>query len=171
MASLKSKIIDVPDWPKKGVIFRDITPLLADRVAFLDVIDDLTNPFWGEGISKVVGIEARGFLLAAPLAYTLDAGLVIVRKRGKLPRETVSGKYALEYGEDILEMHRDAIQPEERVLIVDDVLATGGTAKAAVDLVKQLGGVVVGLSFLIELLNLNGRDQLKDHKIFSLISY
>ncbi len=168
---LRSRIRDIPDFPKPGIIFKDITPLLADEVAFSTVIDEIVVSFGRGTIDKVVGIEARGFIVASPVAYHFGAGFVPVRKRGKLPWETVGETYELEYGEETLEIHRDAIVPGERVAIVDDVLATGGTASATAKLVEQLGGKVQGIAFLIELGFLNGRERLSDYQILSLVTY
>ncbi|MCG3205947.1 MAG: Adenine phosphoribosyltransferase [Elusimicrobia bacterium] len=152
-------------------MFRDITTLLNNAVAFKSAIDQLHLKFANQGIHKVIGIESRGFLTAAPLAYHLGAGFVPVRKRGKLPHTTISVTYELEYGVDTLEIHRDAIQRGEKVLIADDLLATGGTAKATCDLIEKSGGQIVGIAFLIELLELKGREKLKNREIFSLIQY
>ena len=168
---IKSKIREIPDWPKKGVNFKDITPLLQDKKCFCKTIDFLAVPYLKEKVDKVVGIDARGFILAAAMAYKLKTGLTIVRKKGKLPPKTVSEKYSLEYASNVLEMRQDAILPGERVLIVDDVLATGGTMKAAVNLVKKLKGKIVGIAFLIELNYLKGRKNLKGQKIKSLLKY
>jgi adenine phosphoribosyltransferase len=151
MDALKAKIRHVPDFPKTGILFYDVTTLLRDSEGFRIAIDSLANPYKGRGISLVVGIESRGFILGAAVADRIGAGFVPVRKVGKLPSVTVRVSYDLEYGSDSLEMHRDAIEPGQRVLIVDDLLATGGTARATVDLVKQLGGKVEGVAFLIEL--------------------
>jgi adenine phosphoribosyltransferase len=164
-------IRDVPDFPKPGITFKDITPLLADPEAFAEVVDRLAEPFVGRGITKVVGIEARGFVLAAPVAHRLGAGFVPVRKPGKLPWETASEAYELEYGTDELEVHLDAIAPGEQVLVVDDVIATGGTALAAARLVEGLGGQVIGLAFLIELGFLGGADRLGELPHVSLLTY
>lgn len=164
-------IRDVPDFPKPGIIFKDIMPMLADGEAFTAVVDELaeaTRP-WKPDV--VLGAEARGFMFGAPLAYALGAGFVAARKPGKLPYTTVSAKYALEYGFDALEVHIDAIKPGQRVLICDDLLATGGTSKAKIELVERLGGVVAGLAFAIELDFLNGREQLAGHQMVSLIHY
>lgn len=168
---LAALIRDVPDWPEPGVTFKDLTPLLADPRAFAQVVDRLAEPHLGAAITKVVGIEARGFVVAAPVAHRLGAGFVPARKPGKLPRPTVTEEYALEYGTDRLELHTDAIDPGERVLIVDDVIATGGTAAAAARLVESLGGEVAGLTFVIELGFLHGADRLAgwDHR--SLLTY
>ncbi len=168
---IKSKIREIPDWPKKGINFKDITPLLCDKNAFRKTIDFLAMPYLGKRIDKVVGIDARGFILAAALAYKLKTGLAIVRKKGKLPFKTISQKYTLEYASNVLEMHKDAILPGEKVVLVDDVLATGGTMKATIDLVKKLKGKIIGVDFLIELANLKGRKNLKGYKIRSLINY
>ena len=168
---LKALVRDVPDFPQEGIVFKDITPLLADELAFSTAID-LTVVHFGRGnVDKVVGIEARGFILASPVAYHFGAGFVPVRKVDKLPWETEAAEYKLEYGEETLEIHRDAISPGERVAIVDDVLATGGTASAAARLVERLGGKVQGLAFLIELGFLGGRERLAGYEILSLITY
>ena len=159
-ALLRSRITDVPDFPEPGVVFKDISPLLADHVAFAAAIDAVVQHFGRDGLDKVAGIEARGFLLGAPVAYHCGAGFVPVRKKGKLPRSTYGEAYALEYGSAEIEVHRDAFAPGERVLVVDDVLATGGTAVAAVALVTQAGAVPVGLSVLLELTSLGGRARL-----------
>jgi adenine phosphoribosyltransferase len=168
---IKSKIREIPDWPKKGVNFKDITPLIKDSKVFRKVIDVLAEPYAGKKVDKVVGIDARGFILAAALAYKLNAGLVIVRKEGKLPFKTVSKKYSLEYATNTLEMHKDSILPKERVLLVDDVLATGGTMEATINLVKKLKGKIIGIDFLIELVFLKGRKKLKGYKIRTLSKY
>ena len=168
---LKSLIRDVPDFPKQGIVFKDITPLLADEIAFSSVIDLIVVHFGRGNVDKVVGIEARGFILASPVAYHFGAGFVPVRKSGKLPWETESAQYSLEYGTETLEIHRDSLAPGERVLIVDDVLATGGTAKATASLVEGLGAKVVGIACLIELDFLKGRQQLQGFDFFSLITY
>ncbi|MBI5190216.1 MAG: adenine phosphoribosyltransferase [Nitrospirae bacterium] len=171
MTDLKARVRDIPDFPKKGILFRDITTLLKDEQSFQKVIDKFSAFYEDEGIEKVVGIESRGFIFGAPLAYTLGAGFVPVRKPGKLPSDIYEAKYELEYGTDTLNIHQDAIEPGQRVLIVDDLLATGGTMAATLDLVKQLGAVVVGVAFLIELTDLKGRERLKGHQVMSLISY
>jgi adenine phosphoribosyltransferase len=171
MDALKSKIRHVPDFPKAGILFYDVTTLLRDPEGFRIAIDSLTNPYQGRGISLVVGIESRGFILGAAVADRLGAGFVPVRKVGKLPSLTVKVTYDLEYGSDCLEMHSDAIEPGQRVLIVDDLLATGGTARATVDLVKQLGGKVEGVTILIELLELNGRARLAGEDVFAVLQY
>lgn len=163
-----SRIRDVPDYPQPGVLFKDITPLLADHDAFSAVVDAFAG---GLEVDKVVGIEARGFILAAPVAYRCGAGFVPVRKKGKLPAETLAASYDLEYGSAVIEVHRDAFGPGDRVLIVDDVLATGGTAAAAVNLVEALGGEVAGLGFVIELGFLGGAARLGGHPYVSLVTY
>ena len=168
---LKEHIRDIPDFPKPGIVFKDITPLLGHAVAFQQTVDSLVDRFAGAGVDKVLGVEARGFIAAAPVAYRFGAGFVPVRKAGKLPWQIEKEQYELEYGTDLLEIHRDAIAPGERALIVDDVLATGGTAAATVRLVEKLGGVVVGLGFLIELAFLDGRSKLGGHDVVSLITY
>ena len=167
---LESYIRDIPDFPKEGVLFKDITPLLADPGAFHETIDRMAAEYADSNVAKVLGAEARGFIFAAPLAYRLDAGFIPARKPGKLPWETTSATYALEYGTDALEMHRDAILSGDRVIIVDDVLATGGTAAAKAALVAECGGVVVGFAFLIELDFFHGRAKLPEgSRILSLI--
>lgn len=167
----KSFIREVPDFPKPGVVFYDITTLLKEPTCLRAVIDDLVQKYQGVGISKVVGIESRGFILGSPLAYHLNAGFVPVRKPGRLPADVFEVKYSLEYGSNSLEIHRDAIKEGESVLIVDDLLATGGTAAATVHLIRQLGGEIAGVSFLVELSGLNGRRKLAGCAIYSLITY
>jgi len=169
--ALKSRIRHVPDFPKAGILFYDVTTLLRDPDGFRIAIDAMTSPFAPAGIDLVVGIESRGFILGSAVADRLGTGFVPIRKLGKLPAETVRASYALEYGTDSLEMHRDAITPGQRVLIVDDLLATGGTANAAVQLVKQLGGVVQGIAFLIELVGLDGRSKLEGEQVYTVLSY
>ena len=168
---LEDYIRDVQDFPQQGVLFKDITPMLQDGPAFHAAIDRLAAHYAGAGIQTVVGVESRGFIFGAPLAYQLNCGFVPVRKFGKLPHETVSVEYALEYGTNVVEVHRDSIKPGERVLIVDDLLATGGTVSAAMDLVEQLGGHIAGIAFLVELTFLKGRDHLRGHDVFALIKY
>jgi adenine phosphoribosyltransferase len=168
---IKGLIRDVPDFPQEGIVFKDITPLLADQNAFSSVIDLIVVNYGRGNIDKVVGIEARGFILASPVAYHFGAGFVPVRKQGKLPWDSEAEEYALEYGTATLEVHKDAIRPGERVLIVDDVLATGGTARATARLVERLGGKVLGIACLIELGFLNGRENLSGYDFFSLITY
>jgi adenine phosphoribosyltransferase len=164
-------IRDVPDFPKPGILFKDITPLLLDARAFRRAVELLSAPFAGAGVTRVVSIESRGFLLGAPVALALDAGLVPIRKPGKLPAARGRVEYALEYGTDALEMHRDAVGRADRVLIVDDVLATGGTAEAAAKLVRTYGAEVVGFTFLIELDFLNGRARLRGERVEALLHY
>lgn len=161
---------DVPDYPEPGVTFKDITPLLADGPAFRMVVDHIVESVQGP-VDLVVGMEARGFILGAPVATALGAGFIPARKQGKLPRETVTGAYDLEYGSAVLEVHADTVPAGARVLIVDDVLATGGTAAATVELVERVGGVVVGLSFLMELTFLKGRERLQGQRLDVLLSY
>jgi len=162
---------DIADYPEAGVTFRDITPLLGDGPAFGRSITELAARFDGIAVDRVLGMEARGFIIAAPIAFHLGAGFVPVRKAGKLPWAVVREEYSLEYGKDKLEMHRDAIRPGERVLVIDDVLATGGTAAATCRLVEELGGVVVGLGFLLEISTLPGRSRLGERMIESLVVY
>lgn len=168
---LRAKIREVPDFPKPGILFYDITTLLKDAPAYREAIDLMVQPFRDQRIDLVVGMESRGFIFSAPMAYQLKAGLVPVRKLGKLPAETVSVEYALEYGTNTLEVHKDAIQPGQRVLIVDDLLATGGTVSGTIELVERLDGQVVGLAFLVELDFLKGRDRLRGQSIHSVIRY
>lgn len=171
MESLKTRIRDVPDFPKPGILFKDITPLLADSRSFQTVIDILARRYADKRIDTVVAVEARGFIFGAALAYRIDAGFVPVRKKGKLPYKTESVEYALEYGTDRIEMHQDAVHKGSRVLLIDDVLATGGTAKATCELVEKTGGEVIESAFVIELKFLNGREKLKGREIFSLLQY
>jgi len=170
-AQLKELVRDIPDFPRAGVTFKDITPLLADHGAFSSCIDAIAGHWDGQRIDRVLGIEARGFIVAAPVAYRFGAGFTPVRKAGKLPWTVESEEYALEYGTDVLEIHKDAVRPGERVLIVDDVLATGGTAAATIRLAERLGAEVAGLGFLIELEFLGGRAKVPDREIVSLIAY
>ena len=171
MDTLKSKIRHVPDFPKAGILFYDITTLLRDPAGFRLAIDSVATPFQDKAISLVVGIESRGFILGSAVADRIGAGFVPVRKVGKLPSERIRASYDLEYGTDSLEMHRDAIDEGQRVVIVDDLLATGGTAKATVDLVKQVGGVVEGVAVLIELVALNGRSKLQGETLHAVLQY
>jgi adenine phosphoribosyltransferase len=171
LGQIRALIRDVQDFPQEGVLFKDITPLLADPIAFSTVIDLLVVHFGRGSVDKVVGIEARGFIIASPVAYHFGAGFVPVRKKDKLPWQTEAAEYALEYGTATLEIHTDGVSPGERVLIVDDVLATGGTAQATAGLVERVGGKVVGLAFLIELGFLNGRERLKGYDLFTLLDY
>ncbi|TAN34114.1 adenine phosphoribosyltransferase [Patescibacteria group bacterium] len=168
---LKTFIKDVPDYPKAGIVFKDITPLLADKAAFNFAINQFAEKFSGQNVDAVVGIDARGFLLAAPVAYKLGAGLAIARKSGKLPRQCLRQDYILEYASNSLEMHADAILPGQKILIIDDVLATGGTMEATGKLVQKMGGDIVGIGFLMELKFLQGREKLKNYNIYSLLSY
>lgn len=168
---LKEHIRDIQDFPKEGIVFKDITPLLADKKAFTYTIDAIAHHYDRDDIDKVLGIEARGFIVAAPLAYRFTAGLIPVRKKGKLPWDIQSQEYELEYGTDLLEMHADAIEPGERILVVDDVLATGGTAKATAELTERCGGKVAGIAMIMELGSLGGREKLGDYDVFSLVSY
>ena len=168
---LRAKIREIPDFPKPGILFYDITTLLKDPVSYRESIDLMLEPYKDEQVDIVVGMESRGFIFSAPMAYLLKAGLVPVRKLGKLPAETITLEYALEYGSNTLEIHRDAIQPGQKVLIVDDLLATGGTARATADLVKRLGGDVHALAFLIELVALNGRQRFATETIHTVLQY
>ena len=167
----KSMIRKIPDFPKPGILFYDITTLLKDSNGFQQIICDLTDHYRNEEISKVVGIESRGFILGGPMASNLNAGFVPVRKSGKLPADVFEVKYNLEYGSNSLAIHRDAVEMGERVLVVDDLLATGGTAAATVHLLRQLGGEIVGCAFLVELLALGGREKLDGCTVHSLLSY
>ena len=171
MEQLKARIRHVPDFPKAGILFYDVTTLLQDPEGLRSAIDSLAAPFKDQGIDLVVGIESRGFIFGAVVADRLGAGLSPVRKPGKLPSATLKATYALEYGTDTLEIHADAIRKGQRVLIVDDLLATGGTARATCDLVKQLGGEVVALAFLIELEGLNGRNKLPGERVHTVLRY
>ena len=168
---LRPYIRDIPDFPRPGIVFKDITPLMADAGALRAAVDQLAAPARELGVDVVIGAEARGFLLGPALALALGAGFVLARKPGKLPHDTVRAEYALEYGTDALELHSDAVAHGARVLVHDDLLATGGTARALCELVEQLGGRVVGCQFLIELAFLNGRSRLQDHEVRSLLAY
>jgi len=168
---LKKVIRDIPDFPKKGILFKDITTLLKDPYSFQRTVDLLGQRYIGQGIQTIIGVEARGFIVGAALAYKLGAGVILVRKPGKLPHKTRSASYELEYGSDSLEIHEDAIKKGEKVLIADDLLATGGTVSAVIDLVEELGGKVIECAFMTELEFLKGREKLKPHKVFSLIKY
>ena len=167
--AIKRLIRDVPDFPEPGIVFKDITPVLADPIAFSTITDLIVVHFGRGNVDKVVGIEARGFILASPVAYHFGAGFVPIRKKGKLPWDTVDEEYELEYGTATLELHRDAVHAGERVLIVDDVLATGGTAKAAAKLIEEIGGNVIGIACLIELDFLKGRDKVNGYDLFTLL--
>jgi len=169
--SIKSKIRAVPNWPKKGIVFRDVTTLVKDPEGLKETIDFLHNRYQGKEIDKVVGIESRGFIFGAPLAYMLGCGFILVRKPGKLPAEVVSEEYALEYGTDKIEIHKDAIKKGDKVLLIDDLLATGGTMAAARNLVKKLGAEVVECTFVVELVDLKGREKLKGENIFSIVEF
>ncbi len=171
MKDLSRRIRNIPDFPKKGILFRDITPLLHDSESFREAVHILSDKYRNEEIDLVVSAEARGFILGACLAYKLGVGFVPVRKPGKLPYEVEKAAYELEYGEDALEMHRDAVREGDRVLVFDDLLATGGTARAICQLVEKPGGKVAGICFLIELTSLKGREKIKDYPVFSLIKY
>jgi adenine phosphoribosyltransferase len=171
LETIYRRIRDVPDFPKPGIVFKDITPLLLDPSALRRAVELMAAPFRGSRVTRVVSIESRGFLLGAPIALALDAGLVPIRKPGKLPAERGRVEYALEYGTDALEMHRDALSSTDRVLIVDDVLATGGTAEAAAKLVRAHDGEVVGFTFLIELDFLKGRERLRGERVEALLHY
>jgi adenine phosphoribosyltransferase len=170
-AWLQKYIRDVPDYPQPGILFRDITPLLQHGGTLHFVIDVLANRYRGARIDQVVGIESRGFIFGTPLAYMLGTGFVPVRKKGKLPSDTISIEYDLEYGSNVLEIHRDAVRPGQRVLVVDDLLATGGTTAGTVQLLDKLGAEVVSLAFLIELTGLGGRRQLPGQDVFALLAY
>jgi len=167
----KSVIRVIPDFPQEGISFKDITTLLKNGEFYRSAINELNNFAKNMDIDLIAGPEARGFVVGAPLAYSLGVGFIPVRKSGKLPSETIEASYNLEYGKDALAMHKDAIQPGQKVLIADDLLATGGTIKTTIELVEKLGGIVVGATFLIELSHLNGRDVLKDYEVFSLVKY
>ena len=168
---LKKYIRDVPDWPKKGILFRDITPLLGDAEAFRAAVDAMSGDFVGAGIQYVVGVEARGFILGAAVAAKLNVGFIPVRKKGKLPSRTVSVAYDLEYGTSTVEIHKDAVPAGAKILMVDDLLATGGTITASCELIEQLGGKIVGVVFLIELTELEGIKKLTGYKVKSIIRY
>ncbi|OQO71350.1 adenine phosphoribosyltransferase [Enterococcus villorum] len=168
---LKKYIASIPDYPSEGIIFRDISPLMADGDAYREATKQIVNYAKEKRIDMVVGPEARGFIVGCPVAYELGVGFAPVRKKGKLPRETIEVTYGLEYGTDTLTLHKDAIQPGQRVLICDDLLATGGTIKATIDLVEELGGIVVGCAFLIELTDLDGREKIEGYDMITLMEY
>lgn len=168
---LKDKIRVIEDFPQKGISFKDITTILQDKGAYKYTVDTIVDICRNKQVDVVVGPEARGFIFGAPVAYGLGCGFVLVRKPGKLPAETVRYEYDLEYGSDALEIHKDSIKPGQKVIIVDDLLATGGTARAAAKLIEKLGGVVVGLAFVIELEDAKGRENLKDYDVISLVKY
>lgn len=171
MEELKKIIRDVPDFPKKGILFKDITTLLADAKSFQTAVDLLGHRYVDQDIDLVLGIEARGFIVGSALAYKLGKGVILVRKPGKLPHKTKKKTYQLEYGEDSLEIHLDAVKPGSRVLLADDVLATGGTAKAVIEMIEEMGGHVVECAFLAELEFLEGRKRLAPHSVFSLVKF
>ena len=168
---LKAAIREIPDWPKKGILFYDVTTLLKQGRCFQQTVDALIDPYKDLQVDLVLGIEARGFIFAPPVAYALKAGFVPVRKPGKLPAETLQASYELEYGTDSLEIHKDAIKPGQRVLIVDDLIATGGTAKAVAGMVETMGADLLGLAFLVELTFLKGRDKLTQYNVHSILKY
>lgn len=168
---LKDYIASIPDYPSKGIIFRDISPLMADGDAYREATKQIVDYAKEKRIDMVVGPEARGFIVGCPVAYEMGVGFAPVRKKGKLPRETIEVTYGLEYGTDTLTLHKDAIKPGQRVLICDDLLATGGTIKATIDLVEELGGVVVGCAFLIELMELKGREKIEGYYMITLMEY
>lgn len=167
----KKFIADVPDFPEEGIIFRDISPLMADGKAYKEATRQIVEYAKDKGVDMIIGPEARGFIVGCPVANELEIGFAPCRKKGKLPRETIEVSYGLEYGNDILQLHRDAIKPGQKVLITDDLLATGGTIAATIELVEKLGGEVVGAAFFIELEALKGRDQIKGYDIFTLMTY
>lgn len=169
--NLKDYVASIPDYPKPGIIFRDISPLMADGAAYREATKQIVDYAKEKAIDMVVGPEARGFIVGCPVAFELGVGFAPVRKPGKLPRETISVSYELEYGTDTLTLHADAIKPGQRVLVCDDLLATGGTVKATIELIEKLGGIVVGCAFLIELAELNGREKIKDYDILTLMDY
>ncbi len=169
--NLKSLIRDIPDFPQEGILFRDITTLLKNPQGLKDIIDILSDRYRDKGIKHVLGADARGFIFGAAIAYNIGAGFIPVRKKGKLPYKTISASYDLEYGSNTIEIHEDAIERGDKVVLVDDLLATGGTAKAMADLVHQLGGEIEELAFMIELEELNGRDKLEGENVFSVLKY
>jgi len=170
-ALLEKSIRNIPDFPKPGILFRDVTTLIQNKDAFKKSVDLLSKKYKNKGFDKVVGVEARGFIFGAAVAYKIGAGFVPVRKKGKLPYKAISVTYELEYGTDTLEIHKDAITSGEKVLIIDDLLATGGTVKAVTELVNRLGGKISGIGFVIELVDLKGKEKLKDYPVFSLIKF
>jgi len=169
--NFKDYIASVPDFPEPGILFRDISPLMADGQAYAAATDEIAAYAQDKGVEMIVGPEARGFIVGCPVAYKLGVGFAPARKKGKLPRETVSASYDLEYGQATLYLQKDAIKPGQRVLVCDDLLATGGTIAATIELVEQLGGIVVGTAFLVELSDLNGRQKLAGHDLFTLMQY
>lgn len=168
---LKALIREIPDFPKPGIGFKDITTVLKDARAFRETVQQMAAPFRDDGVEAVVGVESRGFVFGAPIAYELGCGFILIRKPGKLPADTLSTTYQLEYGTDTLEIHKDAVEPGQKVLIVDDLLATGGTISAAAELIRQLRGEIVGFSFFVELAFLNGREKLEGYRVHSLVRY
>jgi adenine phosphoribosyltransferase len=168
---LAKMIRDVPDFPVEGILFKDITTLISDPAAFREAVNRMAEPYRGEQIDLVAAIESRGFIFGAPMAYDFGAGFVPIRKPGKLPADTLAASYTLEYGTNSLEIHKDAIRPGQKVLLVDDLLATGGSAQAAISLIEQLGGEVVGVSFLIDLTFLNGIEKLKGYRVTTVIRF
>ena len=168
---LEKSIRNIPDFPKPGILFRDITTLLKDKKAFKIAVDEIVKKYKNKKVSKVVGVESRGFILGAVVAYKLGAGFVLARKKGKLPCKSRSVTYSLEYGTDTLEIHEDALVPGERVLIVDDLMATGGTVAGVIDLVEQFKAKIIGIAFVIELVDLKGKDKLKGYPFFSLVKF
>ncbi len=171
MDDLTKYIRDIPDFPKPGIIFKDITPLLKSHTAFSKVIDAMYDKYKGEGVDYVVGIESRGFIIGPTLASRLGVGFVPIRKKGKLPYKTISQSYELEYGTDSIEMHEDALSKGDKVLLVDDLIATGGTLSASEKMIKSVGAQLIGIAVIVELAFLNGRDKLSDDSLFSIISY
>ncbi|MDP2044495.1 MAG: adenine phosphoribosyltransferase [Candidatus Omnitrophota bacterium] len=168
---LEKSIRNIPDFPKPGILFRDVTTLIQNKAAFKKAVGLLAKKYKGKKIDKVIGVEARGFIFGAAVAHKIGAGFVPVRKKGKLPFKTISTTYELEYVTDTLEIHRDAVTSGEKVLIIDDLLATGGTVKAVIDLIKQLGGNIAGIGFVIELTDLHGKDKFKEYPIYSLVKF
>jgi adenine phosphoribosyltransferase len=170
-AFLENSIRSIPDFPKKGILFYDVTTLIQNKEAFKKAVDLLVKEFKNQGFDKVVGVEARGFIFGAAVANQIGAGFVPVRKKGKLPFKTISTTYALEYGTDTLEIHQDAISAGEKVLVIDDLLATGGTVCAVIELIKKLGGKIGGIGFVIELIDLKGKDKFKEYPVYSLVKF
>lgn len=168
---LKQYIANVPDFPEEGIIFRDISPLMADGAAYNYATQQIVDYARDKGAEMIVGPEARGFIVGCPVAHELGIGFAPCRKKGKLPRATIEVEYGLEYGKDVLQLHKDAIKPGQKVLVTDDLLATGGTIAATIELIEKLGGEVVGTAFFVELVDLKGRDKIKDYDIFSLMTY
>lgn len=168
---LKQYIANVPDFPEEGIIFRDISPLMADGAAYNYATQQIVDYARDKGAEMIVGPEARGFIVGCPVAHELGIGFAPCRKKGKLPRETIEVEYGLEYGKDVLQLHKDAIKPGQKVLVTDDLLATGGTIAATIELIEKLGGEVVGTAFFVELVDLKGRDKIKDYDILSLMTY